>query len=225
MPYSISPHLIIVKGQWQGEGQVVRLPILNMRQPERGLRSKMGSLHIQKRQRVPAYPPHCISCSVGVLKVASTFIWEMSSSIHRCVQASYAAVFPGPGAAVADLPALLFSHHRAGVSLCHAGKSLSGSIHLWGRLWCLKYMVTSVCLLLRNVHVLFNLQKSSTPFFLSFTLLIRQGFGKVAVKAWMLLVWKKISRAHVERETCCSWDDIFEQVVVKEKDQATDNMA
>lgn len=85
MPYSISPHLIIVKGQWQGEGQVVRLPILNMRQPERGLRSKMGSLHIQKRQRVPAYPPHCMSCSVGVLKVASTFIWEMSSSIHRCV--------------------------------------------------------------------------------------------------------------------------------------------
>lgn len=169
-------------------------------------------------------PLHVLFCG-GTQGGFNLHMRNVFQHTQMCVQASYAAVFPGPGAAVADLPALLFSHHRAGVSLCHAGKSLSGSIHLWGRLWCLKYMVTSVCLLLRNVHVLFNLQKSSTPFFLSFMLLIRQGFGKVAVEAWMLLVWKKISRAHVERETCCSWDDIFEQVVVKEKDQATDNMA
>lgn len=63
----------------------LRLPILNMRQPRHGLRVKMASLHIQKRQRVPAYPPHCLSCSVGVLKVASTLIWEKSACMYGCV--------------------------------------------------------------------------------------------------------------------------------------------
>lgn len=155
----------------------------------------MESLHIQKRQRVPAYPPHCLSCSVGVLKVASTLIWEISACMHGCVCKPVMLLFFQVLVLLLQTSQPYSLQHRAGVSLCHAGKLLSGSIHLWSRLWCLMCMVTSVCLLLRNVHVLFNLHKNSTPFFPSSILLIGQGFGKVAVKAWILLVWKKISRA------------------------------